>query len=149
MKTIFSFCSVAILLAVCSNLNAQSTPSKTSVPSAQATNTQVTPDLAKVVPVGKKGEVTRETDCIDLFVKKGCVKYSVFVPNDSKKPDMVQVCAQGNNTTDVKKVDICRPGATKITVKYEKTEDGAIIEFVPRKPSVKKHTINKDMQKQK
>lgn len=146
MKTIFSksFCffGAFMLFAVCNTIVAQNAPAKTSVSSATA-------EYSKVTPTGRKGEVTKETDCIDLFVRKGCVKYSVSVPSEAKpSPEMIQVCAQGNEPTDVKKVDICRPGATKITVKYEKTDDGAMIEFVPRKPSAKKHSVNKAMEKQ-
>ncbi|MBK8956563.1 MAG: hypothetical protein IPM34_13550 [Saprospiraceae bacterium] len=146
MKTILSkslsFFAFLFVLTISSNLAAQNAPTKSTAPVADA-------DYSKVTPSGKRGEVTKETDCVDLIVRKGCVKYAVSVPADAKKsPDMIQVCAQGKELTDVKKVDICRPGATKITVKYEKIDDDALIEFIPRKPTVKKHSVNKTMEKQ-
>ena len=123
-------------------LFAQGTPGKTGVSATAA-------EYSKVVPKDKRGEVTRETDCIDLYVKKGCVRYSVSFPVDAKKtPDVIQVCAQGNNVTDIKKVDICKPGATKITVKYEKSSDDALIEFVPRRPPAKINVESKTPEKQ-
>ncbi|MBK9108721.1 MAG: hypothetical protein IPM92_10245 [Saprospiraceae bacterium] len=64
------------MVTLSSGISAQGTPTKTNVASATA-------DYTKVTPTTKKGEVTRETDCIDLFVNKGCVKYSVSVPGEN------------------------------------------------------------------
>ncbi len=77
-----------------------------------------------------KGEYTKKTDCVDLFVKKGCVNYSVCVVGDKAcdKAAVVKACV------NQKPVTICKKGAKGITVKYEKldaTTDIEFKEFVP------------------
>ena len=86
-----------------------------------------------------KGEWTKSVDCVDLFVKKGCVNYSVAFVGDKAavNPATVKVCA---NPQSKKPINICHKGAKGVTVKYEKLDGSTDIEFRP--------TDNKAMQKQ-
>ena len=114
-----------LALLLTGQASAQNAPSKATGKQAEAAVTPVTPKE-------RKGQFTRETDCVDLIVRKGCVTYSIAIPEDKKKtPEKVKVCAQGN-ATDAKPVNLCKKGAGKITVDYEKSSDADVIEFVPR-----------------
>ncbi len=127
---LLSALSFGFALLFANQTNAQTAPSKTTGKTTEGT-------AALVAPKERKGQFTRETDCVDLFVRKGCVTYSIAIPEDKKKtPEKVKVCAQGN-PADAKPVNLCKKGADKITVDYEKSSDADVIEFVPRPKAAK------------
>ncbi len=83
---------------------------------------------AHVKTSGMRGEYTKEVECVDLYVKKGCINYTVSAPNagPTDKESVVKVCAS------TKPVNICRKKGSKIlSVKYEKLNADAIIDFKP------------------
>lgn len=85
-------------------------------------------ESAKPAPPSLKGEYSRDADCVDLIVKKGCVNYTVCVQGDKTcdKATPVKVCSDPKST---KPTNICRKGAKRITVKYEKQDVNTVIEF--------------------
>lgn len=80
-----------------------------------------------------KGEYTKDGECVDLIVKKGCVNYTVGVTGGkiADRSASVKVCA---DVKTVKPVNICRKGAKRITVNYEKLDAGTDIEFKTSNP---------------
>jgi hypothetical protein len=85
-------------------------------------------ESAKPSPSSLKGEYSRDAACVDLIVKKGCVNYTVCVQGDKTcdKATPVKVCSDPKST---KPTNICRKGAKRITVKYEKQDVNTVIEF--------------------
>lgn len=73
-----------------------------------------------------KGEFTKQSNCVDVVVKKGCINYKLVV---DKVADNVPVKLCSDAKTPNKKHNICRKGAKRITVKYEKTDVNTIVEF--------------------
>ena len=78
-----------------------------------------------------RGEYSKDADCVDLYVHKGCVNYTVSVPG-GKFTDAapVKVCVDPKSN---KPTNICRIGAKKITVRWEKLDATTNIEFKPVK----------------
>ncbi len=71
------------------------------------------------------GEYNKNVDCVEMFVRKGCINYSVAAPSASytDKVPVVKVCASK------KPVNICRKGARTLNVKYEKLDADAVVDF--------------------
>jgi hypothetical protein len=85
-------------------------------------------ESAKPSPSSLKGEYTKDSDCVDLIVKKGCLNYTVCTQGDKTcdKATPIKVCSDAKST---KPVNICRKGAKRITVKYEKQDANTVFEF--------------------
>lgn len=85
-------------------------------------------ETAKPANKKLKGVYTKDAECVDLYVRSGCLNYIVFAPGD-KASDiaLVKVCADAKSAT--KPVNICRRGAKKISVKYEKLDENTDFEF--------------------
>ncbi len=85
-----------------------------------------------------KGEYSNNGECVDLYVKKGCVNYSVCVAGDKTcdKAPVIKVCADAKSAT-AKPTNICKKGAKRITVKYERLDPNADVEFKTRKADTK------------
>jgi len=60
-----------------------------------------------------KGEYSNNGECVDLYVKKGCVNYSVCVAGDKTcdKAPVVKVCSDAKSS---KPTNICKKGAKRI-----------------------------------
>lgn len=88
-------------------------------------------ESAKPATSNLKGEYTKDADCVDLYVRKGCVNYTVSVPGEkvSDKIGVVKVCVDPKAIN--KPTNICRKGAKRISVKWEKLDPTADVEFKP------------------
>ena len=66
-----------------------------------------------------KGEYSNNGECVDLYVKNGCVNYSVCAYGDKTcdKAPVVKVCSDPKSAT-AKPTNICKKGAKRNTVKY-------------------------------
>jgi hypothetical protein len=87
---------------------------------------------ADIKTSGLRGEYTKEVECANLYVRKGCINYTIAGPNaGSEKESTVKVCASK------KPVQICRKGGKILKVKYEKLNADALVEFKPISPEVR------------
>lgn len=123
-KTLFTCMALAAGIFISGQAIAQQKPGTKAIKQTEGSGSTT------IKTTDMKGEFVREDECVDLYVRKGCVKYSVAAADDSKASyEMVRVCY--SNTAEVKPVNVCSRGAKKIRVKYEKEDGNTVIEFTP------------------